>query len=100
MDVAWYTKSASEILEAFHSNKNGLAQEEVKICLKKYGLNKLPEAKLDSLFIIFLRQFQSPLIYILLVASLIVFLMHEFIDGSIILFVLFFNAIVGTIQEG
>ncbi|MDP3948260.1 MAG: HAD-IC family P-type ATPase [bacterium] len=100
MEQSWYTKKTSEVLEILHSNKDGLSREEVEQRLAKYGLNKLPEAKLDSLLIIFLRQFQSPLIYILLAASLIVFLMHEFIDGSIILFVLTFNAIVGTIQEG
>lgn len=100
MDTAWYTKKNSEVFEALNSNGDGLTPEEVQHRLQKYGFNKLPEAKLDNLAIIFLRQFQSPLIYILLVASLIVFLMHEFIDGSIILFVLFFNAIVGTIQEG
>ncbi|MDP2672084.1 MAG: HAD-IC family P-type ATPase, partial [Candidatus Daviesbacteria bacterium] len=96
----WYTKKAKDIFGILHSNENGLSKEEAISRLEKYGLNKLPDAKVDSLFIIFLLQFQSPLIYILLIASLIVFLMKEFIDGSIILFVLLFNAIVGTIQEG
>ena len=100
MDYTWHTKKAGDVFGILHSNENGLSKEEATSRLEKYGPNKLPEAKVDSLFIIFLRQFQSPLIYILLIASLIVFLMHEFIDGSIILFVLLFNAIVGTIQEG
>src|SRR3989338_4615478 len=100
MDNQWYAKKVPNVFEILNSNKDGLTNEEAKSRLTKYGFNKLPESKLDSLIIIFLRQFQSPLIYILLIASLIVFLMKEFIDGSIILFVLFFNAIVGTIQEG
>ncbi len=100
MENVWYSKNVSSVFEILNSNENGLMGEEVKNRLVRYGLNKLPEAKIDNLAIIFLRQFQSPLIYILIVASLIVFLMKEFIDGSIILFVLFFNAIVGTIQEG
>lgn len=100
MDATWYIKKNLEVFRELDSNEKGLSWEEVKNRLVKYGLNKLPEAKLDNLAIIFLRQFQSPLIYILLVASLIVFIMREFVDGSIILFVLFFNAIVGTIQEG
>src|SRR3989344_7773480 len=100
MENQWYAKKNSEVFETLNSNDKGLTQEEVKDRIQKYGLNKLPDAKVESLLIIFLRQFQSPLIYILLIASLIVFLMRDFIDGSIILFVLFFNAIVGTIQEG
>ncbi len=100
MEQSFYLQKTTEVLETLHSQENGLTNEEVKNRLVKYGLNKLPEAKLDSLTVIFLHQFQSPLIYILLFASLIVFFMREFIDGSIILFVLTFNAIVGTIQEG
>ena len=68
--------------------------------LKEYGLNKLPEAKVENPAVIFLRQFQSPLIYILLAASLAIFYLKEFIDGLIILAVLLFNAIVGALQEG
>lgn len=100
MENSWYSKNIPDILENLHSNENGLTQEEAKIRLQKYGPNKLPEGKLDNIFLIFLRQFQSPLIYILIVACTIVLLMKEFTDGFIILFVLVFNAVVGTIQEG
>lgn len=100
MEQTFYSQKISEVLERLNSGENGLTDKEVKIRLEKYGFNKLPDVKLDSLFIIFLRQFQSPLIYVLFLASLIVFMMREFTDGLIILFVLFFNAVVGTIQEG
>lgn len=78
----------------------GLSKEEAKARLQKYGLNKLPEAKAENLAVIFLRQFQSPLIYILLAASFIVFYLGEIIDASIISIILVFNAVIGTIQEG
>lgn len=95
-----YTKTISKIFELLRSREHGLTREEVECRLKEYGPNKLPEARVDSLAEIFFHQFQSPLIYILLAASLIVFVMGEIVDSAIILFVLFFNAIVGTIQEG
>lgn len=97
---AWHTKKLSEIFQILHSDEHGLTRKEAETRLEKYGLNKLPAGKVDSLPIIFLRQFQSSLIYILLAASLIVFVMGETADGTIILAVLLFNAIVGTIQEG
>jgi len=100
MGKCWHTKIVSDILLSFQSNERGLSTDEVARRLKEYGYNKLPESKVDGLPVIFLRQFQSPLIYILLVASAIVFFMGETVDGSIILAVLVFNAIVGTIQEG
>jgi len=96
----WHNKTIPEILAALRSREHGLTKKEATDRLREYGLNKLPEAKVDSLAVIFLRQFQSPLIYILVAASAIVFAMGETADGSIILAVLLFNAIVGTIQEG
>ena len=100
MNNMWYSKTLPETFQALHSGEHGLTKEEAMKRLKEYGRNYLPAGKVDSLPIIFLRQFQSPLIYILLAASVIVFVMGETIDGSIILAVLFFNAMVGTIQEG
>ena len=48
---------------------------------------------------IFFKQFNSPLIYILFVASFISFYLKELIDGAIILVVIVINGIVSFIQE-
>lgn len=100
LDNIWYTKTIPDVLSILETNERGLDKEEASIRLTKYGYNKLPESKPDGLLVIFLHQFQSSLIYILLAASATVFLMGETIDGTIILAVLLFNAIVGTVQEG
>jgi len=96
----WSTKSVVDVLEALSSKEHGLSKDEVIHRQQKFGENKLPEGKSESLFFVFLRQFQSPLIYILLVASATVFLIGEVVDSLIILVMLLFNAIVGSIQEG
>ena len=98
--ISWHTKTVPEVLGALDSREHGLTKEEATERFQKYGLNKLPEGKVDGLLIIFLRQFKSPLIYILFAAAGIVLAMGEVIDASIIFAVLLFNAIVGTIQEG
>ncbi len=100
MENNWHLKSAAEIFKQFESGSSGLSQAEAVGRLKKYGENRLPEAKADSLAAIFFSQFQSPLIYILLAAALIVFFTGQAVDSVIILTVLLFNAAVGTIQEG
>ena len=87
-------------MAALRTSERGLSAEEARRRFTEYGPNKLPEAKADDLAVIFLRQFRSPLIYILLLASAIVFAIGEPVDGTIILAVLLFNAVVGTIQEG
>ncbi|MBT9174187.1 MAG: Calcium-transporting ATPase [Syntrophomonadaceae bacterium] len=100
MKVEWSTKTVSEVLNSLNSREFGLTEKEATERFKEYGPNKLYEGKVDGLFIIFLRQFQSPLIYILFVAAGIVFALGDVFDAMIIFIVLLFNAIVGTIQEG
>lgn len=97
---SWYKEELPAVFEALHSNEDGLTAADAARRLKEDGPNALPEAKAPGLVVTFFRQFQSPLIYILLVASGIVFLMGEAVDAAIILSVLLFNAIVGTVQEG
>jgi len=100
MENNWHLKLELDILKQLRSDGNGLSFKEAGLRLSQYGKNKLPEAKTDSLAVIFLRQFQSPLIYILFAASLVVFAMSEIVDSLIIMAVLLINAIIGTIQEG
>jgi P-type Ca2+ transporter type 2C len=100
MNLPWYIKNLQDIYTELKSGKEGITQNEAVERLKRDGPNKLPDAKVDSVFIIFLRQFKSPLIYVLVIASIIIFALGEYVDGSIIVFILFFNSIIGTIQEG
>lgn len=95
-----YTKDIQTVMSDLQSSIHGLSSGELVSRSQKYGSNVLPEKSKTSRFVIFLRQFQSSIIYILLVASIIVYILGEYVDASIILAVLFINAIVGTIQEG
>ncbi len=94
--------SLSQLLSSLSTSpESGLSKSQVVAHEKQFGKNSLPEQKPDSWFIIFLRQFQDPLIYILLIAAAIIFVVgHEKLDAFIISGVLLFNAIIGTIQEG
>lgn len=96
----WFNFESEEVLKQLKSHSSGLSRKEVQNRLLEHGLNKLPETKADSLWVVFGRQFKNPLIYVLLAASLIFFLLGEQVDGLIVLAVLIFNAIIGTVQEG
>ncbi|MDP3996797.1 MAG: HAD-IC family P-type ATPase [bacterium] len=98
--MLWYQLTSDIALLKLESSESGLSAGEAEIRRKKYGKNKLPEEKGESYVLIFLRQFQSPLIYVLLVASIIVFVMGDTADGFVILAVLAINAAIGTFQEG
>ncbi len=97
---SWHNKTIPNVLGALRSREHGLTEKEAAERLQEYGLNKFPEGKTDSLLIIFLRQFKSPLIYILLAAAAIILALGETTDAAVIMAVLLFNSIVGTIQEG
>ncbi len=98
--AGWHAKTIPDVFLALRSREDGLTEREATERLQEYGPNRLPHGKVDSPVFIFIRQFQSPLIYILFAAAGIVFIMGEVIDASIIFAVLLFNATVGTIQEG
>lgn len=100
MSQFWHTKSIRDCLIELETSNIGLKDDEVVLRREKYGPNALPNQKKKSTFFIFFSQFQSPLIYILLISSVIIFLVGEHSDGVVVLVVLLFNAIIGSIQEG
>lgn len=96
----WHTKAIDEVFREMNSREDGLTFGEALDRRVTYGTNVLPEPHPERLISIFLRQFQSPLIYMLVAASIAVFVMGQVVDGVIILAVLAFNAVIGTVQEG
>ncbi|MFA6236090.1 MAG: HAD-IC family P-type ATPase [Bacteriovorax sp.] len=97
----WHVMSTDALLDAQKSNsKKGLSLEEVRERLTLYGPNALPEHKRRSVFTLFLKQFQSPLIYLLLAAAIIALLLNEVSDAAVILVVVLLNSLIGAIQEG
>ena len=95
----WHNLSAKEILRVLKSAKAGLSTEEAGKRLKKYGKNKLPEKKKFSQLEIVLNQLKSPLVYILLIAALVTFMLEHFVDTGVILAAVIINTVVGFIQE-
>lgn len=97
----WYQYSKLQIeAELKTDSEKGLVPKEAQRRLLNYGPNLLPEEPLENWFHIFARQFKSPLVYILLVCAIIIYALGEWADSLIILIVLLFNALVGTLQEG
>lgn len=80
--------------------RQGLSQQEVMKRQHAQGYNILKVVKQKSIASIFISQFQNPLVYILFVAAVIIFIFGEDkLDAFVISGVLFFNAVLGTVQE-
>lgn len=97
----WRELTLAEVEEKLGTDlKNGLSRAEAEARLLNHGPNELPAPEPEPLWLIFFRQFQSALIYILFIAAALVFALGETVDGFLILAVLIFNAVIGTVQEG
>ena len=77
----------------------GLTEEDAAERLREFGPNKLPAKKPPSPVEVFLRQFLSPLIYVLLAAGVVALLLEDLLDSVFIFIVLLVNAIIGMAQE-
>jgi len=91
--------SSDQILADCGSSKHGLPHAEVSSRLHQYGHNSLPETKPSVIGIVFMHQFASPLIYVLVVAALLSVMIQEWSDAGFITAVLVINGIIGTMQE-
>ncbi len=99
MEQQWHSLKIDEVLQALGSRTSGLTEAEAKARLLKYGHNELKAKKKPSPVLLFLRQFLSPLIYVLITAVIISFIVQHYIDAVVILGVLLLNASVGFMQE-
>jgi uncharacterized protein YqfA (UPF0365 family) len=95
----WHTVEPDAIAVRLETSSHGLSRDEARRRLERDGPNQLAETPPTSPFIILLHQFRSPLIYILLAATLVTLLLEEFIDAGVIAAVLALNAIIGFTQE-
>jgi P-type Ca2+ transporter type 2C len=96
----FHSWSIEKITNHFFSHPiEGLSLAEAKKRLEENGFNEIPEKKAVHPVFIFLKQFNSWLIYILIGAAVFSFLTDHLFDVYIILSVLLFNAIIGFIQE-
>jgi len=99
MGEQWHNLSPDEALLALNSRRSGLAETETKRRLLQYGPNELKGRKKTPPVLVFLRQFLSPLIYILLAAVIVSVIVEHFMDAAVIMGVLLLNAVIGFVQE-
>jgi len=99
MAEQWYNLNPDETLRALNSKRSGLSETEARTRLLQYGLNELKTKRKTPTIVVFLRQFLSPLIYVLLAAVIVSVVVGHFIDATVIAGVLLLNAVIGLIQE-
>ena len=99
LSTTFHAETGKSVLAILDTSHHGLSHQEAAARLARYGTNTLPRTKPPGMVQIFLSQFTSPLIYILVAAALLSLLIQEWSDAGFIIAVLLINAIIGTIQE-
>jgi magnesium-transporting ATPase (P-type) len=97
---SWHTESANAVFESLNTTKDGLSKEEATNRLAEHGPNRLPEARTRGPLVRFFYQFHNVLIYVLIAASAVTAMLGHWVDASVILGVVFINAVIGFVQEG
>ncbi|MBC8468378.1 MAG: cation-translocating P-type ATPase [Planctomycetes bacterium] len=95
----WACKS-EEILEQYQVvREEGLDKRRIKSLLKKYGPNRLREAKKKSMAKILLNQVKSLIVILLAIAAILSCVFQEWMDGLAIAGVIFINTAIGFFME-
>lgn len=96
----WHSIAVEEVIDYLNTDiKNGLSTQEYNARVATYGKNQLTQKKERSAFVEFLLQFHNPLVYILLVATVVTFVLGEYVDSAVIFGVILTNSIIGFVQE-
>ena len=97
---AWYARPAEALAEELQTDLNcGLPIDAAARRLAQDGPNELPEAPPPSLLKLFLSQFASLIVWVLIGAAIVSGLLEDWIDAAAILAIVFFNGVLGFVQE-
>jgi len=95
----YFEKDVKDVYSEFKVTEKGLTNSEADHRLHKYGLNELKAEGGISPLKIFLQQFTSPLVWLLIVALGISIFLKEEVDAIVIGAIIVLNAVLGFVQE-
>lgn len=91
--------SALETVSELRSNHIGITDKEAEIRLAQFGNNTFHNKEKINLIALFLKQFLSPLIFLLIVAGSLTFILDEWIETAVIAFAVLLNVSLGFYHE-
>jgi Ca2+-transporting ATPase len=95
----WHALDRDAVARTLDVSLTGLGEHDAAQRLERFGPNRLEPPPPPSRWMILVRQFRSPLIYVLLAAALIALALGELSDAAFIGAVLVLNAGIGFVNE-
>ncbi|HZS74741.1 MAG TPA: magnesium-translocating P-type ATPase, partial [Candidatus Nitrosotalea sp.] len=96
---AFWQVSSSDLVQKLNTSFDGLTDKEAETRLQHYGFNSLKKQKRSGGFVLFLRQFKSPITLILLGAAVLSLFLFDSTDALIIFVIIFLSSLLGFLQE-
>jgi len=91
--------SVSGVVEQLNSSDMGITDKEVETRLTKYGSNTFHNREKINIVGLFLKQFLSPLIFLLIGAAILTFFLKEWVETFVIVFAVLLNVFLGFYHE-
>src|SRR5687768_4410723 len=91
----WHAMDVGAVREAVSSGESGLTTAEAEARIARLGPNRLPQARPSPWWQIALRQFRSPLVYVLGFAAGLSVAVGHAQDAGFVAIVLLLNALIG-----
>src|SRR6266496_5817986 len=98
-DSAFWNIPADQLLTSLQTTQNGLSTAGAEKRLKERGPNSLKPSRRATPLLLFLNQFKSPLVLILLFAVAVSAFAQEWIDATVIFVIVVASAVITFIQE-
>src|SRR6266498_2364612 len=98
-DNAYWNIPADQLLTSLQTTQNGLSAADAEKRLKEVGPNSLTVTRRATPLILFLNQFKSPLVLILLFAVVVSAFAQEWIDATVIFVIVVASALITFLQE-
>jgi Mg2+-importing ATPase len=95
----FWSKPANEVSQSLNSSPAGLRDEEAQEVLRQVGPNRTSAKKQVTPLGLFLNQFKSPIVLILIAATLISAFLQDWTDAVIILLIVMGSALLSFFQE-
>src|SRR6187551_968854 len=99
LDIPYWSQDAAAVSAALGSSPGGLSSERAAAQLRLVGPNSVEDASHLSALRLLLRQFESPLVLILIFAAVISLALQQWVDSAIILAVVLGSTLLGFFQE-
>ncbi|MCJ7445933.1 MAG: cation-transporting P-type ATPase, partial [Methanotrichaceae archaeon] len=95
----FWSMPAEDLLKQLGTRPEGLTDSEAKQRLKQYGSNIIRPRKEADIILLFLAQFKSPIILLLIFAAFLSIYLGQGIDALIILIIILISGLLGFWQE-